>query len=93
MNEIKLGKEYRDVITGFVGTAIAMTTWINGCVRITLCPKVDKDGKLPENACVDIEQLEETGNEIMIVASDTGGDREAPTLGITPSRPSNPTKF
>lgn len=78
MDEVKLGKEYRDKISGFVGVAVARTEWINGCVRVTLSPKLDKDGKWQDNVCLDVEQLEPTGNEIVIASSSTGGDRETP---------------
>ena len=43
-----LGNVYRDSITGFTGTAVARTTWLTGCDRITLQPSVDKEGKVPD---------------------------------------------
>lgn len=78
-NEIKLGNEYKDVISGFTGIAIARTEWINGCVRVTLSPKLDKDGKFQDSVCLDVEQLEATGNAITITPKEVGGDRTPPS--------------
>lgn len=79
MDEFKLGKEYKDKISGFVGIAVAKTEWINGCIRITLSPKLDKDGKFQDSVCLDIEQLEATGNEVTLVLRDgPGGEPGVP---------------
>ena len=78
-NEIKLGAEYKDKISDFVGIAIAKTEWINGCNRVTLAPKLDKDGKFQDSICLDVEQLEATGVEVVITQSDVGGDRNTPS--------------
>lgn len=78
MDEIKLGNEYKDVISGFVGIAVAKTEWINGCNRVTLSPKLDKDGKIQDSCCFDVEQLEATGNAVDIKPKDVGGEREVP---------------
>ncbi len=78
MDEFKLGKEYKDVISGFVGIAVAKTEWINGCTRVTLSPKLDKDGKFQDSVCIDIEQLEPTGVEISIKPKEVGGEHVVP---------------
>jgi len=75
-SEIKLGSEYQDIISGFVGIAVAKTEWLNGCVRVTLSPKLDKDGKFQDNICLDVEQLKETGTSINIISKETGGERD-----------------
>jgi protein involved in polysaccharide export with SLBB domain len=33
---INLGDKVRDMVTGIQGIATARTTWLNGCVRVTL---------------------------------------------------------
>lgn len=48
-----MGDEVKDTITGFKGTVIARTQWITGCDRLTLQPKMGKDGKLPESNSFD----------------------------------------
>ena len=58
MTKINLGDECRDTITGFTGIAVARTIWLHGCDRVTLQPKVDKDGKIPDNNTFDEVQLE-----------------------------------
>lgn len=45
---INLGDKVRDKVSGFTGTCVAVTNWIDGCVRITVQPPIKKDGTLPE---------------------------------------------
>lgn len=42
--ECELGMEYSDPVSGFQGVAVAYTIWPT-VVRVTLQPRVDKDGK------------------------------------------------
>lgn len=58
MNKIKLGEEYKDSVTGFVGTATSRTEYLTGCVHIGLQPKVDKDNKIPEAQFFDESRLD-----------------------------------
>ncbi len=56
--QIELGDEVADKVTGFKGIAVAMTVWLNGCVRISIQPKgTDKDGKTFSTEGFDVEQL------------------------------------
>ncbi|HDZ14331.1 hypothetical protein LCGC14_1069100 [marine sediment metagenome] len=57
MSKIKLGQEVIDTISGFTGIAVAGYEFLNGCRRISVQPKVDKDGKLPEDKAFDEPQL------------------------------------
>ena len=50
---VNLGDLAKDVVTGFTGIAVAKCDWLHGCARLTLQPKVGKDGKLKENATFD----------------------------------------
>lgn len=70
---INLGEECRDKVTGFRGIAIARTLWLNGCARVTIQPKMDKDGKHPDAVTFDEPQLEVTGKGIRTQKTDTGG--------------------
>ena len=56
-DEIHLGDVVKDTISGFVGVAVAITDWLNGCRRVTISPKAMKDGKPVENHTFDVEQL------------------------------------
>jgi len=58
MSEIKLGDKVRDIHTGFVGTAMARTEFINGCVQYNVIPKADKINKMPEEMSIDESCLE-----------------------------------
>lgn len=77
-NNIKLGDEVKDRVTGFRGIAIGITEWLNGCIRITIQPqKLDK-GKPVETQCFDWEQLE-------VVQPLRIARKTAPTGGPMPS--------
>ena len=48
--KIELGKKYEDSISGFVGTAVARTTYLYSCPRVLLVSeKVTKDANPNEN--------------------------------------------
>ena len=70
---ISLGQEARDRVTGFKGIAVARTEWLNGCARVTLQPKMGKDGKHPDAVTFDEPQLELIGKGVRIGPRDTGG--------------------
>lgn len=69
----KLGLEVKDVVSGFTGVVVAKHTYINGCERLTVQPKVDKDGKLPEEKTFDEPQLEIVSKKKIAGRNDTGG--------------------
>ena len=54
---ISLGAQYRDEVTGMVGTATSYCEFIGGCRRVTLCPKVDKAGKVQDSRMCALEQV------------------------------------
>lgn len=56
--DVNLGDECRDTVSGFRGIAVGVYTFLNGCSRVCLQPKVGKDGKLPESGIFDAPQLE-----------------------------------
>jgi hypothetical protein len=44
--EAKLGKVYKDSITGFTGMAMGRTVYLHGCISVALLSlKLPKDGK------------------------------------------------
>ncbi len=58
---IQMGQRVRDKISGFKGIAVARTTYLNGCDRISVQAKVNNDGEVPEVESFDepdIESLE-----------------------------------
>jgi hypothetical protein len=44
----QLGDEARDPITGLQGTVTTYTRYLNGCSRLGITPKLDKDGKVSD---------------------------------------------
>ncbi|AWY09224.1 hypothetical protein vBRpoSV10_102 [Ruegeria phage vB_RpoS-V10] len=57
-SNVKLGAIYRDRITGMEGTAVRLIEFLGGCNRITIRPKIDKDGKLIDGIMIPLEQAE-----------------------------------
>lgn len=57
MTTIKLGDIAKDTITGFEGTVIARTRYMNNCDRLILQPKGVKDGKAIETRSFDEPNL------------------------------------
>ena len=70
---ITLGAEVKDTVSGFTGVAVAKHNYINGCTRITVQPKVDKLGKLPDSQTFDEPQLTAISKKIIKGKNDTGG--------------------
>ncbi len=83
---IELGDQVKDTVTGFSGTVIGITTWLNGCRRMGIQGKEFKDGIPTDPIWVDEYQLKVTKKAVVqTVSRETGG----PTP--TPMRSKNPT--
>lgn len=55
---VQLGDRVKDPISGFSGIAHAITTWLNGCIRVAVQPEtLDKEGKVREDRYFDQGQL------------------------------------
>ena len=80
MKKVELGDKVRDMITGFKGIAVARTTWIEGCDRITIQPEgVNKEGGIYEGQTFDeplIEVIRKKKRKK--VKSETGGPMPNP---------------
>ena len=83
---VTLGCEAKDTISGFTGIAIAVTEWLNGCVRITIAPRELKDGRPIDSGTFDIEQVEYVGPGVEATRKPTGGDRTSITIAFDPTR-------
>ena len=82
-----LGSKVRDSVTGFEGIAVAETTWLNGCVRVTLQPTIDKDGKVPDSVTFDAPQLVIVEAEKVLTGNrESGGPNTTPAQHASPSR-------
>lgn len=75
-----LGVKVRDTITGFTGTVVCCTQWMNGCIRLQIQPnELDKDGKPQDGQVFDIQQLERVEPpkpEPVVPSEKRGGDRD-----------------
>lgn len=84
---VKLGDKVRDAVTGFEGIAVAKTEWLNGCMRVTVQPPIDKDGKVPDSYTFDEPQLLRVEAEVVPTGSrETGGPAPNPAQHRGPTR-------
>jgi hypothetical protein len=91
--KVELGDKVRDIASGFQGIAVAEHMYINGCRRISIQPKVDKDGKMVEAYSFDEPQLEilEKGAVKPKRDEDTVQIKDAP---VSPEKkPGGPEKY
>ena len=71
---VKLGDKVKDSVSGFKGIAVSRHIYLNGCDRISIQPKVDKEGKHPECRSFDEPQLLVLTKKVIKVGSKkTGG--------------------
>lgn len=84
-NEIYVGDEAKDTITGFAGVVVSKTEWLNGCVRVQLQPKKLQDGKPVETSSFDIEQVTVTKSN-QAKSKPSGGTRPDPMRRADPTR-------
>jgi len=81
---IKLGDEAKDRITGYEGTVVAMTEWLNGCVRITIqSPKMVKSVPV-SNQTFDAEQVMKTAEGPKQTSTPSGGPSIEPERAPDP---------
>lgn len=72
------GIEVRDRVSGVTGIINARCEWLNGCIRYSIQPKIDKKdpNKMPEGWWIDGAQLEVIGdglNDKPVKVQRTGG--------------------
>lgn len=58
---VELGNEVQDRVTGFKGIVIAETHFLQGCARILVQPKVNKEGVVPDSVSFDEPDIVVTG--------------------------------
>lgn len=74
----EFGVEYRDTVSGFVGTCVAIYRYINGCVHVGLEGKwvPDKD-KTPFQSFDEARLVRTSDDAPVAVTTDTGGPAPA----------------
>lgn len=81
---LKLGDKAKDEISGFQGTIVAITEWLNGCRRITIQPEQLFEGKPVEHHTFDAEQVSKVEERPPLSPSRTGGPSIAPERPVDP---------
>ncbi len=84
--KIKLGQKVRDKISGNEGTVVAITHWLNGCVRMCIQPEGTKDGAPFDNFVIDEPQLEVIDKKAAPRVKPRHGDRDDPGRAPDPTR-------
>ena len=56
-NDIGLGDRVEDTVTGYKGIVICVSTWLHGCIRMSVQPEKLKDGAPMEPQHFDQTQL------------------------------------
>jgi len=56
--KIELGDNVKHIYTGVNGVAVSRTTYLSGCDRIAIQPKVKKDGTLPDSYSFDEPEID-----------------------------------
>lgn len=85
--KIKLGDVVEDKVTGFKGIVTVVSEYLNGCCRMGVQPRVDKDGKVPDSIYVDEPQLRHVEEKPELVGEQkTGGPRPDPQRAPDPQR-------
>ena len=83
-DSIKLGDTVKDQISGFTGTVVALTEWLNGCRRITVQPAALHEGRPVANDTFDAEQIAKVKAAPPLSSSRTGGPSIAPRRAVDP---------
>lgn len=81
---LKLGDKARDRISGFSGTIVAMTEWLNGCRRITIQPSALHEGRPVDSSTFDAEQIAKVESAPERTSAPTGGPPIAPQRNSDP---------
>lgn len=85
--KVELGDEVIDTVSGFKGIAFSRTEYLHGCSRITIAPKVKKDGTVPDSLSVDEPQLRVLKKKSVAKGSNETGGYKPDVVGkVVPER-------
>lgn len=82
---VKLGQQVLDPVSGFTGVAAGRVVYLNGCSRIAVAPSVNKDGEMVDEHWFDEPQLEVLSTKKVVKegSKSTGGPAPyTPNRGI-----------
>lgn len=81
----KCGDLLRDTVTGFEGVALAVTIWMNGCIRYEVQPQALHEGVPVKALWFDEEQLVVVKPTKSVKARPSGGPQDDPSRREGPS--------
>lgn len=64
IEDVVLGEQFRDQITGFKGIATSKHSYINGCHQVGLSRQLASEGDDPKVLSFDVERLERIGDGV-----------------------------
>lgn len=82
----ELGQVVKDTITGLQGVVVAKTTWLHGCVRLTIQPREIKDGRPVDSYTFDEPQAVVVEDTPEGAVKPRAGHRPEPARQAGPSR-------
>jgi len=85
-DDLEMGAEYKDKITGFKGTLVGFCLYITGCNQALLVPRVKKDGSHQDGHWYDEQRLERVGKKKPVSLD----NRRRPGADIPPPLDSSP---
>lgn len=88
-NNVGLGDEVEDLVSGFKGVVVCLSQWINGCVRVVVQPKVDEKGAMLEAQHFDAPTLKVLKRKKVDMPEETrktGGSKPAFSRGAIAKR-------
>ncbi len=85
--KVNLGDKVKDKITGYQGTVIAKTEWMNGCHRVIVQAEgLKEDGNAKDSHHCDVQQIELLEESELPKSKAAGGPRPNPSRSSNPRR-------
>ena len=74
MNKVQLGDKVKDRYTGFIGTVVSKTEFVNGCIQCGIVAKMKSKDQVPAELDIDEQSLEViTPKKKPVVKKETNG--------------------
>jgi len=78
-NDLNLGDQVKDIVTGYKGVVVCKSEHLNGCWRVGVQAPINKEGKVDGTEWFDIETIVVLKTKpIEIKQSKTGGPKPKP---------------
>ena len=82
--DVMMGKEVKDIVTGFTGIVTGKSTWLFGCNQYCVSPKASEDGNIKAGEWFDEGRLQVINEgirpqEVAAVSGKRGGCNNYPS--------------